>query len=159
VIYGITAAGAWGVSTLAAVRASRTIGTYLAVLASQVLGAAALGVLAVVLRPGLGSTGVPVALGLAGGGLLGLAGYATYYAALRHGPVASVTAISAAYGGVAAALAVVLMHEHLATAGIAGVAAAIGGVVLVARSAGPPAARPRHARHHKPAANASPARA
>jgi len=150
-IYGLIAAAAWGISTIAAVNASRRVGTYAAVLASQLLGTAALGLAAAVQHPALAGAGTLVLLGLAGAGLLGLAGWLSYYRALQDGPVSVVSAIGASYGGVTATLAVTVLGERLEIAGGAGLAAAVCGVVLAAaRPARRRGGTSRHARRTAP---------
>ena len=137
VTYGLIAALAWGISTIAAARAARQIGTYAAVLASQLLGAVILGLLAAVMRPPLGELRGGTLAGLVAGGLLGLAGWLTYYRALEVGQIGVVGAIASTYGGVAAGLAVLFLGERLAPAGNTGIILAIAGVCLAAgQSAG-----------------------
>ena len=65
VTYGLIAAVAWGISTIAAAHAARRIGTYNAVLVSQVLGLTMLVVLAAILHPSLASVDDSTAGGLA----------------------------------------------------------------------------------------------
>jgi drug/metabolite transporter (DMT)-like permease len=128
--YGLIAALAWGISTIAATQATRRVGTYTALLVSQLLGAGCLGLLAVVMRPPLaGLHGLTLA-GLAAAGLFSLAGWATYYLALEAGPVGVVSAVAASYGGIAAVLAVLVLGEHLGRAGGAGVILVVAGVGL-----------------------------
>jgi len=137
VTYGLIAALAWGVSTIAAAWAARRAGTYMALLVSQLVGAGFLGLLAVMMRPSLAGLHGLTLLGLVSAGLLGLLGWLTYYKALQDGPVGVVSAIAATYGGVAAVLAVLVLGERLGLSGGAGVILAVGGVVLAAaRSSG-----------------------
>jgi drug/metabolite transporter (DMT)-like permease len=136
VTYGLIAALAWGISTIAAACAARRVGTYLALLVSQLLGAGFLGLLAVMMRPSLAGLDGLTLLGLVGAGLLSLVGWLTYYKALEGGPVGVVSAITATYGGVAAVLAVLVLGEHLGLSGGTGVILAVGGVGLVATRSG-----------------------
>jgi drug/metabolite transporter (DMT)-like permease len=136
VTYGLIAALAWGISTIAAACAARQVGTYLALLVSQLLGAGFLGLLAVIMRPSLAGLDGLTLLGLVGAGLLSLLGWLTYYKALEGGPVGVVSAITATYGGVAAVLAVLVLGEHLGLSGGTGVILAVGGVGLVATRSG-----------------------
>ncbi len=139
--YGLVAALAWGISTIAAAWAARRIGAYLALLVSQLLGAGFLGLLAVMMRPSLAGLDGLTLPGLVGAGLLGLVGWLTYYKALEDGPVGVVSAITATYGGVTAVLAVLILGERLGLSGGAGVILAVGGVGLAAaRSSGGSAA-------------------
>jgi len=132
VTYGLIAALAWGISTIAAAWAARQVGTYMTLLVSQLVGAGFLGLLAVMMRPSLAGLDGVALPGLAGAGLLGLLGWLTYYKALEDGPVGVVSAIAATYGGVAAVLAVLVLGERLGLSGGAGVILAIGGVGLAA---------------------------
>ncbi len=145
--FGFIAALAWGISTIAAAHAARRIGTYAAVLASQLLGAGVLGALAAVMHPRLADLHRGTLLGLVAAGLLLLIGWLTYYRALENGgPVGLVSAIASTYGGIAAAMAVMVLGEHLGPPATAGVVLTVGGVCLAAaRSAGvlPAGAGPR----------------
>jgi drug/metabolite transporter (DMT)-like permease len=137
VTYGLIAALAWGISTIAAAWAARQAGTYMTLLVSQLVGAGFLGLLAVMMRPSLAGLHGLALPGLAAAGLLGLLGWLTYYKALEDGPVGVVSAIAATYGGVAAGLAVLVLGERIGLSGGAGVILAVGGVGLAAaRSSG-----------------------
>jgi drug/metabolite transporter (DMT)-like permease len=136
--FGFIAALAWGVSTVAAYQAAPRVGTYAAVLASQLFGAGVLGVLAAVLHPSLADLHRGTLLGLVAAGLLMLIGWITYYRAMENGgPVGLVSALAACYGGVAAAMAVMVLGERLGLPGTAGVVLTVGGICLAAaRTAG-----------------------
>jgi drug/metabolite transporter (DMT)-like permease len=135
-LYGLIAALGWGASAIAATNAARRAGTYIAVLSSQGTGVVVLVLLAVFLHPPLGAMSAPTALGLVGAGLLGLAGYLTFYRALEYGgAVGLVSAISASYGGITTLLAVVVLGEHLSGFGTAGVVLAVVGVAMASARA------------------------
>jgi uncharacterized membrane protein len=144
VIYGLIAAVAWGISTVAAAHAARRIGTYNAVLVSQVLGLTMLVLLAAILHPSLAALDDRTTGGLAAAGVLGLIGWLAYYRALEHGPVGLVSAIGATYGGVTALLAVAVLGESIGGVGGAGVVLAVGGAAMAAAHASDaaPAAAP-----------------
>lgn len=128
-VYGLIAALGWGASTIAATNAARRTGAYIAVLGSQGTGVVVFVLLAVFLHPPLGAIDASTAFGLVGAGLLGLAGYLTFYRALEYGrAVGLVSAISASYGGITALLAVIVLGEHLSGLGTAGVVLAVAGV-------------------------------
>jgi drug/metabolite transporter (DMT)-like permease len=92
--------------------------------------------LAVFLHPPLGAINASTALGLVGAGLLGLAGYLTFYRALEYGgAVGVVSAISATYGGITTLLAVIVLGEHLSGFGAAGVVLAVAGVAMASARA------------------------
>jgi uncharacterized membrane protein len=135
VIYGVIAAVAWGISTVAAAHAARRIGTYNAVLVSQVLGLTMLVLLSAILHPSLAALDDRTTGGLAAAGVLGLLGWLTYYRALEHGPVGLVSAIGATYGGVTALLAVAVLGESIGGVGGAGVVLAVGGAAMAAAHA------------------------
>ena len=147
--YGLIAAVMWGLSAVAAAKAARRTGTYLAVLCGQGLGVLSLLALAAVVRPSFAAVDGAVALHLAGAGLVGLVGYLCYYRAIEDGPVGLGSAISSTYGGIAALLAVIVLGERLGVIGIAGVVLAVAGVAMaIARATGatPPEATPPEAR-------------
>jgi uncharacterized membrane protein len=135
VTYGLIAALAWGVSTIAAAHAARRLGTYNAVLVSQVVGLAMLVPLTAILHPSFAAIDGRTAGGLVAAGVLGLLGWLTYYRALEHGPVGLVSAIGATYGGVTALLAVAVLGESIGGIGGAGVALAVGGAAMAAARA------------------------
>jgi drug/metabolite transporter (DMT)-like permease len=131
VVYGLIAALGWGASAVAATNAARRTGTYIAVLGSQGTGVVVLVLLAVFLHPPLGAINATTALGLVAAGLLGLAGYLTFYRALEYGgAVGLVSAISASYGGITTLLAVIVLGEHLGSFGTVGVVLAVAGVAM-----------------------------
>ena len=139
-IYGFIAAAGWGVSTIAAAKAARRAGTYIAILLSQVLGAAALAAAAAAAGVPVLSLGAVTLAGLALAGLLQLAGWATYYRALEAGPVGLVSTVAASYAGITAVLAVTVTREQIGSIGGGGVALAVAGVTIAAASSGEPAA-------------------
>ncbi len=143
-VYGLIAAVGWGLSAVAATIAARRAGTYVAVLSGQGLGVIVLLLLTAALRPSFAAVDGHVAVGLAGAGLLGLLGYLAFYRALEYGgAVGLVSAISATYGGVTTALAVLVLGEHLGGYGAAGVVLAVAGVAAAsARSRGDSEALP-----------------
>ncbi len=128
--YGLIAAVMWGLSAVAAAKAARRTGTYLAVLCGQGLGVLSLLALAAALRPSFAAVDGTIALHLAGAGLVGLVGYLCYYRAIEDGPVGLGSAISSTYGGIAALLAVIVLGERLGAIGIAGVVLAVAGVAM-----------------------------
>lgn len=135
-VYGLIAALGWGASAVAATNAARRTGTYIAVLGSQGTGVVVLVLLAVLLHPPLGAINATTALGLVAAGLLGLAGYLTFYRALEYGgAVGLVSAISASYGGITTLLAVIVLGEHLGSFGTAGVVLAVAGVAMASARA------------------------
>lgn len=131
-IYGLTAAIAWGTSAVFATYAARRCGAFVTVLIGQVLGLILLLSMGVLLRPSFAPVHGSVAWGLIASGVVGLLGYLSFYRALEEGPVGLVSALGATYGGVTALLAVVLLGETLGIAGAWGVALAVGGVTMAA---------------------------
>jgi len=72
--------------------------------------------------------------------VIAVLGYLALYRGLETGHVGLVSAISACYGGVIAVLSVVLLHERLTVAAVAGIAATVAGVMLavIRRETSPP---------------------
>ena len=112
---GLGAALAWGCMDIASALASRVIGSLRVTAGVQLVGATILVVVAVVT-----STGIPSdSSALAYSALLGLIGagaYFAYFTALRIGPIAVVSGMVAAYGGLTVVLSVVLRGETLTLA-------------------------------------------
>ena len=131
-IYGLAAAVAWGASAIAATYAARRAGTFITVLVGQGIGMIVLIVLLAAVRPSFSNMDGTATWGLLGCGVIGLAGYLSFYRALELGPVGLVSAIGAAYGGVTALLAFAILGERLAPAGTAGLTMAVLGVTLAA---------------------------
>ena len=114
---GLGAALAWGTLDIFAALASQRIGSLKVTTGIQVLGATFVILLAVA----HGTTFPTDPVVLIGGALVGLAGagaYLAYFTGLRIGPIAVVSGMVAAYGGLTVVLAVVIRGESLtATAG------------------------------------------
>jgi drug/metabolite transporter (DMT)-like permease len=127
--YGLLAALSWGISTLLAAVAARRIGA----LRTVVLGEAAalVSYLLVFIFGHFSLNGVgDSAWLLILAGLIGVVGYLALYRGLESGHVGLVSAISACYGGVIALLSVLLLHERLTAAAVAGIVATIAGVMF-----------------------------
>ena len=111
---GLGAALAWGTMDIASALASRVIGSLRVTAGVQVVGATILIVVAI-----LTSTAIPSdPAALAYSALLGLIGagaYFAYFTGLRVGPIAVVSGMVAAYGGLTVVLSVVLRGETLTT--------------------------------------------
>jgi drug/metabolite transporter (DMT)-like permease len=126
---GLGAALSWGTLDLFSALASRRIGSLRVTTGMQVVGAILITLVAAV-------TGARVPTDpfvLIGGALVGLAGagaYLTYFTGLRIGPIAIVSGVVAAYGGLTVVLAVVFRGETLTLVQALGAAAATIGVVL-----------------------------
>ena len=137
-VYGFIAAGAWGMSTIAAAKASRFAGAYTALLLSQSLGVIVLFLAVIELRPALPPLLSATAAGLVLAGLLQLAGWMAYYQAMARGPVGLVSAIAAVYGGITAILAVGVSGESIGATGAGGIALMVAGVAVAAGQSGDP---------------------
>jgi drug/metabolite transporter (DMT)-like permease len=126
---GLAAAVCWGTLDLFSALASRRIGSLRVTTGMQIVGAILVWVTAVATGTRL-STDPFV---LVGGSLVGLAGagaYLTYFTGLRIGPIAVVSGVVAAYGGLTVVLAVLLRGETLSTVQAAGAIIATFGVVM-----------------------------
>ena len=126
---GLGAALSWGTLDLFSALASRRIGSLRVTTGMQVVGAILIAAVAA-------ATATPVPRDpfvLLGGALVGLAGagaYLTYFTGLRIGPIAVVSGVIAAYGGLTVVLAVVFRGESLTPIQALGATAATVGVVL-----------------------------
>lgn len=126
---GLGAALSWGTLDIFSALASRRIGSLKVTAGIQIVGATV--VLAIAVATG---TPFPTDPGvLIGGTLVGIAGagaYLAYFTGLRIGPIAVVSGMVAAYGGLTVVLAVVIRGETLTIVQAAGAATATIGVIL-----------------------------
>jgi drug/metabolite transporter (DMT)-like permease len=128
-VTGLAAALSWGTLDLFSALASRRIGSLQVTTGMQVVGAILIALVAIATGTRLPSD--PFVL--IGGALVGLAGagaYLTYFTGLRIGPIAVVSGMVAAYGGLTVVLAVIIRGETLTTVQALGAAVATIGVVL-----------------------------
>src|SRR5438093_13102738 len=126
---GLGAALSCGTLDLFSALASRRIGSLRVTTGMQVAGAVLIAVAA--LASGIRMPSDPFVL--IGGSLVGLAGagaYLSYFTGLRIGPIAVVSGVVAAYGGLTVVLAVLIRGESLDALQALGAAAATVGVVL-----------------------------
>lgn len=126
---GLGAALAWGTLDVFSALASRQIGSLRVTTGVQVVGAALIWVLA--LARGVSFPSDPAVL--IGGSLVGLAGagaYLAYFTGLRIGPIAVVSGMVAAYGGLTVVLAVLIRGESLTPLQALGATVATVGVIL-----------------------------
>jgi drug/metabolite transporter (DMT)-like permease len=126
---GLGAALAWGTLDVFSALASRQIGSLRVTTGMQLVGAALIWALA--LARGVSFPSDPAVL--IGGSLVGLAGagaYLAYFTGLRIGPIAVVSGMVAAYGGLTVVLAVLFRGESLTPLQALGATIATGGVIL-----------------------------
>jgi drug/metabolite transporter (DMT)-like permease len=126
---GLGAALAWGTLDVFSALASRRIGSLRVTTGMQVVGAVLIWVLA--LARGVSIPADPVVL--IAGSLVGLAGagaYLAYFTGLRIGPIAVVSGMVAAYGGLTVVLAVLFRGESLTPLQALGATTATVGVIL-----------------------------
>lgn len=126
---GLGAALSWGTLDIFSAISSRRVGSLKVTTGIQLVGATAVLLLAF----GTG-TRLPTDPGVIIGGILvGLAGagaYLSYFTGLRIGPIAVVSGVVAAYGGLTVVLAVVFRGENLTPLQSLGAALATVGVIL-----------------------------
>lgn len=126
---GLGAALSWGTLDLLIALATRRVGSLRVTTWMQLIGAALVALVVVA-----SGTAVPTdPFVLIGGALVGLAGagaYLSYFTGLRIGPIAVVSGVVAAYGGLTVVLAVLLREETLDPIQAAGALAATVGVIL-----------------------------
>jgi drug/metabolite transporter (DMT)-like permease len=126
---GLGAAICWGTLDLFSALASRRVGSLRVTTGMQLVGAAFIWLAA--LATGTTLSADPFVL--IGGSLVGLAGagaYLSYFTGLRIGPIAVVSGMVAAYGGLTVVLAVVIRGETLTPLQALGAAVATLGVVV-----------------------------
>jgi len=127
---GLAAALSWGTLDLISALASRRIGSLRVTTGMQLVGASFVWIVALVL-----GRSVPTdPFVLVGGALVGLAGagaYMSYFTGLRIGPIAVVSGIIGAYGGLTVVLSVVFRGVTLRPVQAIGAAVATAGVVLI----------------------------
>lgn len=126
---GLGAALSWGTMDIASALSARSIGSLPVTAGVQLICAAFLGLLALVLGTTLPSD--PSTLGLSTLlGLIGAGAYYAYFTGLRIGPISVVSGMVAAYGGLTVVLSVVLLGETLTSLQALGAAIATIGVIL-----------------------------
>jgi len=125
----LAAALSWGTLDLLSALASRRIGSLRVTTGMQLVGASFVWIVALVLGRSIPTD--PFVL--VGGALVGLAGagaYLSYFTGLRIGPIAVVSGIIGAYGGLTVVLSVVCRGETLTRLQAAGATIATIGVLL-----------------------------
>lgn len=129
-IFGLAAALGWGVADFGAALSSRRMGSFRTVVITQLTGLAAIGIVALVLRPAWSGSALEVWLLVANGAIVAAA-YAIHYRALELGPIALVSPLTAGYALVPIVMATLLLGEELTAALVAGAVFTILGVVLI----------------------------
>ena len=126
---GLGAALSWGTMDIATALAGRRIGSLLTTVGVVVVSAVLFALIALVTGTGLPTdTGVILVSALLG--VIGSGAYFAYFTGLRVGPIAVVSGMVAAYGGLTVVLAVVLRGESLTVLQAFGAAIATVGVIL-----------------------------
>ena len=126
---GLAAAICWGTLDLFSALASRRVGSLRVTTGMQIVGAILVWAAAI-------ATGTRLSMDpfvVIGGSLVGLAGagaYLSYFTGLRIGPIAVVSGVVAAYGGLTVVLAVLLRGESLTSIQALGAIIATVGVVM-----------------------------
>lgn len=126
---GLGAAISWGTLDVFAALASRRVGSLKVTFGIQLVGA----VVVIVLAVATGTRFPADPFVIVGGSLVGVAGagaYLSYFTGLRIGPIAVVSGMVAAYGGLTVVLAVVFRGESLTLLQAAGATLATAGVIL-----------------------------
>jgi drug/metabolite transporter (DMT)-like permease len=126
---GLGAALSWGTMDVASALASRRVGSLLVTAGVVVVSAALLLLLTLVSATAL-PTDPPTLATSALLGLIGAGAYFAYFTGLRVGPIAVVSGMVAAYGGLTVVLSVVLRGESLTAIQAFGAAVATAGVIL-----------------------------
>ena len=126
---GLAAALSWGTLDVITALASRVIGSLRVTAGMQSMSAVIFVALALITGTHLptepGSFAIAALLGFIGAGA-----YLAYFTGLQHGPIAVVSGVVAAFGGLTVVLSVVFRGESLTTLQAAGATIATIGVVL-----------------------------
>jgi drug/metabolite transporter (DMT)-like permease len=126
---GLGAALSWGTLDIFTALASRRVGSLVVTAGMQLVGAVCL--VAVALATGIALPTDPGTLAIAALlGLIGAGAYLSYFTGLAMGPIAVVSGMVAAYGGISVVLSVVFRGETLNLLQAAGAAVATLGVIL-----------------------------
>jgi drug/metabolite transporter (DMT)-like permease len=134
--FGLSAALAWGLTDISAALAARRIGGLATVAGVQLIGFVVLFAFALVTQGAIpfDPAVAPQAVAL---GILAAAGYVSFFTALGRGPIAVVSPVGSAYGGLTVVLAVVLLGEQLSPTQAIGAALGTVGILTVALRVGP----------------------
>ena len=126
---GLGAALAWGTMDIASALTGRRIGSLRVTAGVSLVGVILLVILGVVTSMALPTD--PTTLAICGLlGIIGAGAYLAYFTGLQIGPIAVVSGMVAAYGGLTVVLAVIVRGETLTTIQAAGAAIATIGVIL-----------------------------
>jgi uncharacterized membrane protein len=128
--FGLSAALAWGLTDISAALAARRIGGLATVAGVQVIGFVVLLAFAIVTEGAIpfDPAVAPQAVAL---GVLAAVGYISFFTALGRGPIAVVSPVGSAYGGLTVVLAVVLLGEQLSATQAIGAALGTVGILTV----------------------------
>lgn len=127
--YGLVAALCWGSTDVMAAIGSRRFGSLRVVAIAQLTSLIV--ALGVALRLGVEIPGDPLVIAASAVfGIMAAGAYLSFFTALRIGPLAVVSPVVAAYGGLTVVLAVVLRGETLTTVQAIGATVATLGVIL-----------------------------
>jgi drug/metabolite transporter (DMT)-like permease len=127
--YGLIAALCWGSTDVMATIGGRRLGSLRVIAIAQLASLAIAGLVAIVMGSGLPADPI-VLVASALMGVVAAGAYLSFFTALRIGPLAVVSPVVAAYGGVTVLLAVVLRGESLSGVQAVGAVLATSGVVL-----------------------------
>lgn len=126
---GLGAALAWGTMDILSALTGRRIGSLRVTAGVSLVGVILLVILAIVTSTTLPTD--PTTLAICGLlGVIGAGAYLAYFTGLQIGPIAVVSGMVAAYGGLTVVLAVVIRGETLTSIQAAGAAIATVGVIL-----------------------------
>lgn len=126
---GLGAALAWGTMDILSALTGRRIGSLRVTAGVSLVGVILLVFLAIVTSTALPTD--PTTLAICGLlGVIGAGAYLAYFTGLQIGPIAVVSGMVAAYGGLTVVLAVIIRGETLTTIQAAGAAIATIGVIL-----------------------------
>jgi drug/metabolite transporter (DMT)-like permease len=133
ILLGLGASASWALANVAVQRSARRVGTVRALLWAQVVGAALVVPLALALdRRSVAPSPADVPWVL-GAGLAALLAYVCLFYAFQHGRLTIAVPIMSSWAVLAAGLSLLLFHEHVRPAQLAGAAVVVAGALVVSR--------------------------
>ena len=137
ILLGLGASGCWALANVAVARSTRLVGTFRALLWAQLVGGVGLAALALAFDQRTAPLSGAVVAWLAGAACASLLAYLCMFYAFQHGRLSIAVPIMSGWAVISSAISVLLFHERLQPLQLVGAALVLGGVVLVARNAGP----------------------
>jgi drug/metabolite transporter (DMT)-like permease len=135
VLLGLGASACWALANVAVARSGRSLGSIRALLWAQVAGTAMAAVAAAAIDQRNFAAVSSLGGWIAVASVSSLLAYACMFYAFEHGRLTVAVPIMSSWAVISAALSLLLFHEHLGRAQLAGGAAVVAGAMVVSRFA------------------------